>query len=95
MMKGLLTSVSLLLLAVGAAGPHAIAGEKSHGGAPATFDPNRQGPGIVTGPGRVTPGYNCQSLCGSSCASASCSGLDVAQCIRVRQDCRVTCTSRC
>jgi hypothetical protein len=38
---------------------------------------------------------NCRSRCGSSCQTMSCSGLNTSQCLSIRQNCRMGCTSRC
>ena len=37
----------------------------------------------------------CRSRCGSSCQTISCSGLNTSQCLSIRQQCRMSCTSRC
>jgi hypothetical protein len=62
---------------------------------PKTISPSLTTPGTITGPGRVSPGYNCASLCATTCNRLSCADLAVAECTRERQQCRVTCRSRC
>jgi hypothetical protein len=37
----------------------------------------------------------CRSRCGSSCQTIACSGLNTSQCLSIRQNCRMTCSSRC
>ncbi len=62
---------------------------------PKTISPALTTPGTITAPGRVSPGFNCASLCATTCNRLSCASLDVSQCTRERQQCRVTCRSRC
>lgn len=55
-------------------------------------------PRFGPGPAVVRPGVTgptCRSSCASRCQMISCSGLNVSQCASVRQQCRVSCTSRC
>ncbi|WP_295558794.1 hypothetical protein [uncultured Hyphomicrobium sp.] len=37
----------------------------------------------------------CRSRCGSSCQTIACSGLNTSQCLSIRQQCRLSCNSRC
>ncbi len=62
---------------------------------PKMITPGLTTPGMITGPGRVSPGFNCASLCATTCDRLSCAGLNVSQCTRERQQCRVSCRSRC
>jgi len=55
-------------------------------------------PRFGPGPGITRPntyGPNCRSSCGSRCQMISCAGLNVSQCLSVRQQCRTSCSSRC
>lgn len=64
--------------------------------APGSGARTRPGPGI--NPSQMRPqtlGRECFNRCGSQCQSASCSGLDPAQCSKVRQQCRLSCRSGC
>jgi hypothetical protein len=95
-MKAPNRSVALLVCALCAGGAvvHA-AGSK-----PRTFQPNpppppMQSQGTIIVPGRAPPGPNCRYTCATQCENVGCSGLNVSQCLRARQACRVTCTSRC
>ena len=56
------------------------------------------GPRFGLTPGLVRPrvyGPNCIGSCGSRCQMVSCSGLNVSQCASVRQQCRISCRTRC
>jgi hypothetical protein len=56
------------------------------------------GPKIGANPALGRPavrGANCSSSCGSQCQMISCSGLSATQCTRARQQCRVSCRTRC
>ena len=60
----------------------------------------RPSPGAKVGPSpgmiRPTiPGPDCRARCGAQCQMISCAGLNASQCTSVRQQCRVTCASRC
>lgn len=55
-------------------------------------------PGTAVGSGINRPAnqdWNCRASCGSQCQLVSCSGRSVTECTVARQQCRVSCTSRC
>lgn len=44
---------------------------------------------------RAAESANCRSRCGTSCQTMSCSGLDTSTCLRIRQQCRMSCSTSC
>ena len=48
-----------------------------------------------SGPSSDTPTPDCRPACEARCERTPCDGLNVAQCIHVRQSCRIRCSSRC
>jgi hypothetical protein len=55
-------------------------------------------PRIAPNSGAYRPGVpdaSCSSSCGSRCQLIGCGGLNVSQCMSIRQNCRLACRSRC
>jgi hypothetical protein len=94
----------LLLVAAAVAGavPAAFAADSLVGGdrpdirqprvAPS---PGVQRPATGAGSSAAAAASNCRSRCGSACQTMSCSGLNTSQCLSIRQNCRMNCSSRC
>jgi len=99
----LFAAASLLLMAAAVAGsfPVAFAADSLVGG----DRPDIRQPRVAPSPGVQRPATgagsnaaaaaNCRSRCGSACQTMSCSGLNTSQCLSIRQNCRMNCSSRC
>jgi hypothetical protein len=57
--------------------------------------PGVQRPDTGAGSSAIGATSNCRSRCGSACQTMSCSGLNTSQCLSIRQNCRMNCSSRC
>jgi hypothetical protein len=97
-----LFAAALLLVAAAVAGavPAAFAADSLVGGdRPDIRQPRvAPSPGVqrpATGAGSSAAASNCRSRCGSACQTMSCSGLNTSQCLSIRQNCRMNCSSRC
>lgn len=58
----------------------------------------RSAPGPGINPSQMRPqiqGPECINRCGSQCQAVRCPGLDVSECAKVRQQCRLSCRSGC
>jgi len=99
-----LCAAALLLFMAGAAAgafPPAFAADSLVGG----DRPDIRQPRVAPSPGVQRPATgagsnaaaasNCRSRCGSACQTMSCSGLNTSQCLSIRQNCRMNCSSRC